>query len=134
MEEIFTRFWNDIIARIDGPMKFRIILQPLMSLFLAYKAGKRDAASGSVPYFSGLIINKGHKKEMIRQGWNDVGKVFLAALIIDIIYQLLMIFAKKSQSSFYPVETILTAVVLGFIPYLIFRGPFNRIFRRKHND
>ena len=133
MEDYFLRIWENLIARIDGPMKFRIILQPLVSLYFAITAGKRDARIGQVPYLLGLITFKGHRKKLIKQGWKDVGKVFIAAIVIDIIYQMVMIFGRGSQSMYYLMETILTAFILAFIPYIIFRGPVNRIFRRKHN-
>jgi hypothetical protein len=133
MEEILTRIWDNLIGRIDGPMKFRIILQPLVSLYFAYKAGRRDSKSGGVPYFIGLFTSKGDTKDLVKQGWKDVGKVFIVAIIIDIIYQLVLIYSKGTQFTFYPVETIITAIILAFIPYLIFRGIFNRIFRVKKN-
>ena len=134
MEEFFSRIWNDMVARIGGPMKFRIILQPLVSLYFAYKAGKRDAKTGSVPFFWGLIFNTGDRKSLAVQGWKDVGKVFIVAIVIDIIYQLILIFSKETQSSFYPFESIIVAFILAFIPYLLFRGLFNRLFSKKSAD
>lgn len=131
MEDILSRIWNDLVARIDGPMKLRIIIQPLMSLYFAYKAGRRDSVSGNVPYFLGLITGKADRKELVKQGWKDVGKVFVMAIIMDIVYQLIMIFSKGTQPTFYVFETIITAIVLSFVPYVIFRGLFNRIFRKK---
>ena len=130
MEDLLIRLWNDLVGRIDGPMKFRIILQPLVSLYFAFKAGKRDAKTGEVPFFLGLVTSKGDTKALVKQGWKDVGKVFIVAIIIDTAYQLVMIFSKGSQSAFYPLETIITAMVLAFVPYIIFRGIFNRIFRK----
>ena len=134
MEEFFSRIWNDMVARIGGPMKFRIILQPLVSLYFAYKAGKRDAKTRSVPFFWGLIFNTGDRKSLAAQGWKDVGKVFIVAIVIDIIYQLILIFSKETQSSFYPFESIIVAFILAFIPYLLFRGLFNRLFSKKSAD
>ena len=134
MEDYLLRIWENLIARIDGPMKFRIILQPLVSLYFAITAGKRDARIGQVPFFLGLITGKGYRKKLIKQGWKDVGKVFIVAIVIDIIYQMVMIFGRGSQSMYYLMETILTAFILAFIPYIIFRGPVNRIFRMKHNE
>jgi hypothetical protein len=134
MEDFFLRIWNDLIARIDGPMKFRIILQPLISLYFAVKAGRRDAKSGKVPYFVGLITGKGSRKELVKQGWKDVGKVFLVAIIIDVIYQCIMIFSRGTQPAFYLLETLITAFILAFIPYLIFRGITNRIFSKNEKE
>lgn len=134
MEDIVTRFWENLVGRIDGPMKFRIIIQPLMSLIYAFIAGRRDAKGEKVPYFVGLITSTGQRRELVKEGWKDVGKIFIIAVVIDVIYQLVMIFGKETQSAFYPVETIVTAIILSFIPYLIFRGPVNRIFRSFKKD
>ncbi len=131
MEDLFSRFWNDLIARIDGPMKFRIILQPLVSIYFAYKAGRRDAVSGEAPYFIGLITGKGDTKALAKQGWKDVGKVFTLAIIMDIIYQLLLIYKFETQSTIYLGEMLVTSIMLSFVPYILFRGLFNRIFRKK---
>ena len=131
MEDLLSRFWNDLVGRIDGPMKFRIFLQPLASIYFAYKAGKRDASSGEVPYFYGLLFAKGEKKALIKQGWKDVGKVFIMALVIDIIYQIVLIYKFGTQTTIYPVETIVTSIMLSFVPYLLFRGLFNRLLRKK---
>jgi len=131
MEDFLTRLWNDLIVRVDGPMKFRFILQPLVSIFFAYKAGKRDSVSGNVPYFIGLVTGKGDTKELLKQGWKDAGKVFILAVVLDIVYQLIMIYSRGTQPAYYPLETLITAFLLGFFPYIIFRGPFNRLFRSK---
>lgn len=134
MEEYLLRFWHDLVARIDGPMKFRIVLQPLVSIYFAFKAGKRDAKTASVPYFIGLISNKGNTKELLKQGWKDVGKVFVMAIVIDAAYQLIMIYGRGTQTEFYPIETIITSIALTFLPYVVFRGPVNRLLQRENKN
>ena len=62
---------------------------------------------------------------MVRDGWKSVGKIFVIAIIIDLIYQLAVL--KK----IYPLEALLVAVILAFVPYLIIRGPVNRIASHK---
>ncbi len=122
MEEFVTRFFENLGLKLHGPMKFRFVIQPLMSLIFAIKAGMRDSKTGSVPYLWGLFFQKGERKELVTEGWKDVGKIFLIAIIMDIIFQLIVL------KTIYPLETILTAFLLAFIPYLIFRGIINRIF------
>lgn len=63
---------------------------------------------------------------MIRQGWRHLAKVFIAAIVIDFIYQLLVF------RWFYPLQTLIVAIVLAVIPYLILRGLVNRIVRLRH--
>jgi hypothetical protein len=43
---------------------------------------------------------------------------------MDLIYEWLM------ARFFYPLETLTVAIVLAVIPYLVLRGPVNRIARR----
>ena len=52
---------------------------------------------------------------MLRDGWKAVGKIFVIAVIIDLVYQLIVL------RWFYPGEALLVAVILAFIPYLLIR-------------
>ena len=45
------------------------------------------------------------------------------AIVIDGIYQFIVC------RWFYPGEAIITALILAFVPYLLIRGPVNRIAR-----
>jgi hypothetical protein len=40
-----------------------------------------------------------------------------------------VIFVLKTKSSFYPLESIIVALLLSFIPYVLLRGPVNRLAR-----
>jgi hypothetical protein len=60
---------------------------------------------------------------MLREGWRDVGKVFVIAVVLDIIYQLIVI------RWVYPGETLVVAAALALLPYLIVRGLVTRIVR-----
>jgi hypothetical protein len=35
-------------------------------------------------------LHPGHRPELLRQGWKDVGKVFILAVVLDSIYQLIV--------------------------------------------
>jgi hypothetical protein len=128
MEEVLSRIFENLTDRVSGIMKFRLVLQPLMALIYAIKAGKRDAKGDKVPYLLGLFKFKGHRKDLLLEGWKDVGKVFIIAIIIDVIYQLIEL------KTIYPGEAIIVAFILAIIPYVIFRGISNRIFRRKKDS
>lgn len=43
---------------------------------------------------------------------------------MDLIYEWVM------ERWFYPLETLIVAIVLAVVPYLVLRGPVNRIARR----
>ena len=50
IQEILTRFWDQLIAQPSGPLAFRFILQPVMATILAVLDGLKDARTGRSPY------------------------------------------------------------------------------------
>ena len=125
MEEMAIRFWENLVGRVGGPMTFRLILQPIMAAIFAVRSGLKDAKEGKPAYFWALFTDSVHRGDMLRDGWKAVGKVFIFAIIIDLVYQLI------AFRWFYPGEAFWVAVGLAFIPYLAIRGPVNRIARRR---
>ena len=123
MEDTFTRFFNDVFARLDGPLHFRFFLQPGMAIFFAIRDGLRDARQGRPAYFWSFFSEPDLRRDLLRDGWRSISKVFIIAAILDVIYQLIVL------RWFYPFETLLVAVLLALIPYVLVRGPVNRIKR-----
>lgn len=126
MEEQFTRLWEDLIGRLHGPLTLRLLLQPAMAIFFATRSGLRDAREGRAPYFWRLWSDPTHRSETLHEEWRDVGKIFVLAVILDVIYQLLVI------RWIYPGETLIVATMLAFVPYLMIRGTVTRIARLAH--
>ena len=125
MGDLLTRIFENLIDRVSGPMKFRLILQPLMATIFAIRSGLKDAKEGKPAYFWALFTDSVHRRDMLRDGWKSVGRIFILAIIIDVVYQLIVF------RWVYPVEVLLVAAILAFIPYLLIRGPMNRIARLK---
>lgn len=125
MEDLLTRIFENLIGRVSGPMKFRLILQPLMAAIFAIRGGLKDAKGGRPAYFWALFTDSAHRQDLLRDGWKSVGRVFILAIIIDVVYQFIVF------RWVYPVEALLVAAILAFIPYLLIRGPANRIARRR---
>lgn len=121
MLEIWTRIYENLLDRVSGPMHLRILLQPVMALVFATIAGLRDAREGKPPYFWSLFTNPAHRLDMLRDGWKGVGKVFLIAMLLDVIYQVIV------QRFVYPGEMVLVAILLAIIPYLVARGVVTRV-------
>jgi len=92
--------------------------------FLATRDGLKDARQGQPAYFWSLFTEPILRRELLRNGWRSISKVFIIAVVLDIIYQLIVF------RWFYPFETLIVAVLLALIPYLLVRGPVNRIKRR----
>lgn len=125
MDDVWMRVVEHIGDRTSGPMKFRIVLQPVMASIFAVISGLSDAKAGKPPYFWALATSPLHRVEMIRDGWKSVGKVFIIALVLDIVYQIIVL------RFVYPGEAIIVAFVLAIVPYLILRGLVNRLVPRK---
>lgn len=124
MEDIWIRVVENLQDRVTGPMKFRLLLQPLMAVIFAVLSGLKDARAGKPPYFWALATDPSHRREMVKDGWKSVGKVFVLALVLDVVYQVIV------QRFVYPGETIVVALVLAIVPYLIVRGLVNRFARK----
>jgi hypothetical protein len=123
MEDFIARFVENLLGRIGGPMSFRLICQPLMALGFAARAGIRDAKAGRPPYFWTLFTRQRRRLVLLRDGWKDVGQIFLLAVILDAVYQIITV------RWIYPGELLLVAFTLAFVPYLVFRGIFTRLAR-----
>ncbi len=121
MRDMIVRAWVNLFSRVGGPLTFRIILQPAMAALLALMAGLKDAADNRPPYFATVITNSGQRGDLLRQGWNAIGRVFILAIVMDFIYQLIVV------RWVYPLESLIVAVVLAVVPYLLIRGPVNRL-------
>jgi hypothetical protein len=124
MEEMFTRMFEDLIGRVSGPLKFRLILQPAMAAILALRAGLKDAQEGRPAYFWSIFTEPALRRHLLREGWHAVAKVFIIAILIEVVYQFIVF------RWFYPGEALMVAVILAILPYLLLRGPVNRIARR----
>ena len=130
MEDVITRIWENLGGRIGGPLSFRLILQPLVAIVLALRAGRQDARAGRPPYFWTILTDAADRRDLLREGWKAVAKVFVLAMVIDAVYQV-MVFRWV-----YPFEMLLVAFLLACVPYLLVRGPANRLIagerRRVH--
>jgi hypothetical protein len=125
MDNIWERFATQLVARVSGPMKFRLVLQPAMAAFFAIRSGLADARAGKTPYFWCLLSDPSQREDMIKDGWKSVGRVFILALVLDAVYQVIVL------RFVYPGEMIIVAFVLAIVPYLILRGLVTRLARRK---
>jgi hypothetical protein len=121
MLEMLTRGFDDLVGRNSGPMHLRLILQPLMATVLAIRAGWADAWEGQPIFFWTLVEDPKRTAAMLRNLWRIAGKVFLVAVVLDVIYQIVVF------RWVYPVETLIVATVLALVPCMVVRGVGNRV-------
>lgn len=122
MDEIWARIVDNVVDRVSGPMKLRLLLQPLMACIFAVRSGLEDAREGRPPYFWALWTEPAHRVDMLRDGWKSIGKVFVLAVILDVIYQIMVL------RFVYPGEALVVALGLAILPYLVVRGLVNRLW------
>ena len=126
MHDVISDAWREVKARPHGPLAFRFYLQPTMAALFAIREGIRDAKAGRPAYLETLVLRRSERKRLLREGWHSVGRVVLFALAIDLIYQIVVL------KAFTPVQAIVIAFVLAVVPYVILRGPVDRLLRRQH--
>ena len=122
---VWDRVGTQLLARVTGPMKFRLVLQPCMAAFFAIRSGIADAKTGKSPYFWTMVSDPTERAELIKDGWKSVGKVFILAIVLDVVYQVIEL------HFVYVGEAIIVAFILAILPYLILRGIVTRIARRR---
>ena len=129
MDDMWVRITSQLAARIHGPLDFRLVLQPAMAAFFAIRSGLADARDGHAPYFWSLLSDRADRAAIIKDGWKSVGRVFVLAVVLDVVYQLYVL------HFVYPGEALIVAFVLAIVPYLILRGLVTRLARdtaRRH--
>jgi hypothetical protein len=125
--ETFPRAWRNLVERASGPLSFRFILQPSMAAIAAIHDGIKDVRTGRSPYFWTVVRfwtvahTRGERVERLREGLIATSRIILLGIAMDVIYQFL------EFNTFYPVEALLIAMLLAFVPYLLIRGPVTRI-------
>jgi len=110
--------------RITGPLAFRFIVQPLTACVLAFRDGRNDARNGQPPYLSTLLTDRTQRYDLLLHGWKSIARVFVVAIIVDFIYQGIV------YRWVYPLPALVIAILLAIVPYLLVRGPANRLLRR----
>ena len=72
-----------------------------------------------------LLSDPRERGPSLREGFRATGKIIGMGVAMDLVYQWLAI------KHFYPVEAIVVALLLAFLPYLLMRGVFTRLIRRR---
>jgi hypothetical protein len=129
MDAQLPPFFADLIARVHGPLSFRFVLQPAMAMIYAIRDGVADAQEGRPPYFWTMFTRANQRRDLLREGWKAVVRVITLGVVMDVIFQL-MVF-----HTIYPLQLVVIVLGLAFVPYLMLRGPVERIvtvWRTRH--
>lgn len=119
--DTIARGWENLISRFGGPMSFRFLIQPAVAIFFAIRAGVNDARQNNPTFLGCALSNPGSWRARMRLSWKDVGTVFIVALVLDSIYQVVV------HSGIFTLELLITATVLALVPYMVFRDLVARV-------
>ena len=101
-------------------MSFRFVLQPVVACVFAVIAGLQDARLGRTPYLWAILAEPANRSALVKDGWSRIGKVFLVAIVLDLVYQVVVL-------EVYPGEALIVAVLLAIVPYAVVRGVVTRV-------
>lgn len=125
--EFFTQRVGELLARIQGPLHFRLVVMPIVAASIALRAGLRDAREGRPSFFLAVLKAHGEERRRLRRSWlRDLGRVLIVGFAIDTVYQALML------PTFYPGQALIVTFVLAVAPYLIFRSPVRWVLHALH--
>ena len=117
--KVLPRILENLADRLTGPFSFRFILQPLVAVAFAIVAGLQDARLGRPPYLWAILTEPGNRAALVKDGWTRIGNVFLVAVLLDLVYQVVVL-------EVYPGEALLVAFLLAIAPYVVVRGVVTR--------
>jgi hypothetical protein len=128
MNDFWSRIAVNLTDRVHGPLSLRLILQPVVASIFGILSGLRDARAHRPPYLWTLLVNSSDRGKMIKDGWKSVGKVFIVALVLDVIYQVIV------PGFVYSGETLIVGFILTIVPYLLLRELINAIFSKRRTS
>ena len=115
----------ELLGRSSGPFHARLFMQPIVAVALAIRAGLRDAHSANPAFLWGIVTGStADRRQLIGSAWQDLGKMFVVGVAIDLVYTLLVLHAVR------PIQTLIVVVALAVVPYTVVRGLANRVMRR----
>ena len=121
--QYFGRVWEHLGGRIGGPLALRFVVQPLVATYLAVRSGIADGREGRPPYGWAVITDKGRRRELLLEGWKSVARIFVVAVVLDVVYQVIVF------GWVFPLEALVVAFALACVPYVLLRGPAGRLSR-----
>lgn len=121
--DLLSRMWEDLTARLGGPLSFRFVLQPVMAAIMGVRDGIKDARTGRSPYFWTVLHDSQMRNARLEEGLSATARILALGLLMDTIYQVWVL------GTFYPTEAAIVALGFAFVPYLLIRGPAERLAR-----
>ena len=120
---MLNRGVEQLLGRSIGPLQFRLFVMPTVVTLIAIRAGLRDARQGQPAFLWAIITDPTDRRRRLLAAWKDITRIFIVALVLDTLYQLMV------HHAFYVGQTLIVAVTCAILPYVLFRGPTTRLVR-----
>jgi hypothetical protein len=114
--ENVLRILRNLTTRPGASLSFRFILQPAIAAMTGIADGLKDARRNRSPFFTAVLTEPAERISRLNEGLNATARILLLGIAVDVIYQ------RIEFESFYPIESLLIALLLAFVPYCIIRG------------
>jgi hypothetical protein len=121
--DMVSRGLDQLLGRVSGPMHFRLVMMPVTVAILAIRAGIKDARAGRQAFLWSMFTNPADRRRLFRSALADIGRVFVFALVLDTLYQLVFL------GEFHLLELLVVAVACAIVPYVLIRGPATHLAR-----
>jgi hypothetical protein len=121
-------FWDGIYRVLGGAGQLRLIIQPLVAIFLGARLGVADARTGKEPFLLRLVLTKRRHEKIAKLALFDAIVPFCIAIVFDTILQYYTLHTVR------PVAALVVGTFLVWLPFAISRALTNRIVRRAHRD
>lgn len=115
MEEFFARVWTNLIGRTEGPMHVAPPASTAGLFIFAIRSGLGDARENKPPFLLSQTFNL-DRYQLRRQAWKDIGKLLIAATILDMVYQVIAL------HWIYPCEAVMSSDPSGNAPVKLDTG------------
>ncbi|MDP2311276.1 MAG: hypothetical protein Q8P41_00110 [Pseudomonadota bacterium] len=119
--ETVLRGWEGFAARPSGPLSLRFLIQPAIASLLAIRAGLADARAGRPAFLWAAATDRAHRGALLLDAARDLRTPLIVATVLDVAYQIVV------HRGVYVVELAFTVALLAFVPYVLVRGPTNRV-------
>ena len=124
MDGFLAQVWDMHIGRLNGPLSFRLVIQPLVAAGFGIRAGLGDARAGRPPFGWTVITRSDLRRDLLLEKWSHLKRLFLVAVVVDVAYQIIVL------RWIYPVQALIVAAILAFPSYFLVRGLTTRMARR----
>ena len=121
--ELVSRGVEELLGRASGPLHMRLVFMPTVVAILAIRAGLRDARAGEPAFLWALLSRRAERGRLMRSAAKDIGRIFLVAVVLDTVYQLVFL------GAWHPGQMLIVAVACAIVPYALIRGPAMRLAR-----